>query len=71
MASTNTILIIDDEPNLRRSLTLILQRAGYTVTMAGNALEANQYLEAGAFDLVFLDLKMPDTNGLELLRYLF
>jgi two-component system response regulator ResD len=67
MAATNTILIIDDEPNLRRSLALILQRAGYAVTTAGNAREACQFLEAGAFDLAFLDLKMPDMSGLQLL----
>lgn len=67
MTSACTILIIDDEPNLRRSLALILQRAGYSVTTAGRADEVYQYLEAGAYDLVFLDLKMPDINGLDLL----
>lgn len=67
MASTSTVLIIDDEINLRRSLSMVLQRSGYAVTTAGNAQEVFQYLQAGAFDLVFLDLKMPDINGLELL----
>jgi DNA-binding response OmpR family regulator len=67
MTSAHTILIIDDEPNLRRSLALILQRAGYAVTTADNAAQVHQCLEAGAYDLVFLDLKMPDINGLDLL----
>jgi DNA-binding response OmpR family regulator len=67
MTPANTILIIDDETNLRRSLALILQRAGYAVTAAENAAQVHQCLEAGAFDLVFLDLKMPDVNGMELL----
>jgi DNA-binding response OmpR family regulator len=67
MSAANSILIIDDEPNLRRSLALILQREGYSVTTAGNAQEAHQCLEAGPFDLVFLDLKMPDVSGLDLL----
>jgi DNA-binding response OmpR family regulator len=67
MTSENSILIIDDEPNLRRSLALILQREGYSVTTAGNAQEAYQCLEAGPYSLVFLDLKMPDVNGLDLL----
>ena len=67
MSAANTILIIDDEPNLRRSLALILQREGYSVTTAGNAKEAHQCLEAGPFDLVFLDLKMPEVSGLDLL----
>lgn len=65
--STPAILIIDDELNLRRSLALILQRAGYSVTTAGNGYEARQYLKAGAFDLVFLDLKMPGVDGAQLL----
>jgi DNA-binding response OmpR family regulator len=67
MSTAYTILIIDDEPNLRRSLALILQRAGYGVTTAESAEQVQQYLQAGAYDLVFLDLKMPDINGLELL----
>jgi DNA-binding response OmpR family regulator len=67
MSQGCSILIVDDELNLRRSLSLILQRAGYVVTAASGAQEAFQYLLSGAFDLVFLDLKMPETNGLELL----
>jgi DNA-binding response OmpR family regulator len=67
MTSTFTILIVDDEPNLRRSLALILQRSGYAVTTAECAEQVHQYLQAGAYDLVFLDLKMPDINGLDLL----
>jgi DNA-binding response OmpR family regulator len=67
MALTQTILVIDDEPHLRRSLMLILQRAGYQVTMAGSAYEARHYLQAGPFDLIFLDLKMPEVDGLTLL----
>ena len=65
--TTNAILIIDDEPNLRRSLALILQRAGYSVATAGTAHEALQSLQAGAYDLAFLDLKLPDRNGMQLL----
>jgi DNA-binding response OmpR family regulator len=67
MASTKTILVIDDEANLRRSLALLLQRAGYLVTTAANAQEAEQLLQAGAYDLAFLDIKLPDRNGMALL----
>jgi DNA-binding response OmpR family regulator len=67
MDLARTILVIDDEENLRRSLSLILQRAGYSVTTAGNAQEAWLALSAGVFDLVLLDLKMPGVSGLELL----
>lgn len=67
MGTNHSILIVDDEPNLRRSLGLILQRAGYTITSASNASEALHLLQAGAFDLTFLDIKLPDQNGIQLL----
>lgn len=67
MGAHHSILIIDDEPNLRRSLGLILQRAGYKITAASTASEALQLLQAGAYDLAFLDLKLPDQNGIQLL----
>ncbi len=65
--TTNAILIIDDEPNLRRSLALILQRADYSVATTADAREALQALQAGAYDLAFLDLKLPDRSGMHLL----
>ena len=67
MGTNHSILIIDDEPNLRRSLGLILQRAGYLITSASSAAEAIHLLQAGAYDLTFLDIKLPDQNGLQLL----
>ena len=68
MSQTQSILIVDDEPNLRQSLSIILSRSGYQVTAAGNAAEALQYLEAGEFHLAFLDIKMPDMDGMALLE---
>jgi DNA-binding response OmpR family regulator len=70
MALTHSILVIDDEPNLRFTLVRILQRAGYLVNAAANAQEARQYLQAGAYSLAFLDLQMPDIGGLTLLAEL-
>src|SRR5512136_527923 len=70
MATSHSILIIDDEPNLRRSLGLILQRAGYAVTTASDAAEALHVLQVGAYDLTFLDIKLPDQNGIQLLPQL-
>jgi DNA-binding response OmpR family regulator len=67
MALNNTILIIDDEPNLRHSLGLILQRKGYIITTAANAAEGLHLLKAGAYDLIFLDIKLPDQSGIQLL----
>jgi DNA-binding response OmpR family regulator len=67
MGINQSILIVDDEPNLARSLGLILQHAGYVITTAGTAKEALHTLQAGAFDLVFLDIKLPDQSGIQLL----
>lgn len=61
------ILLIDDEENLRRTLALILAREGYEVGCAATVKEARQLLETCAYDLTFLDLKLPDADGLTLL----
>lgn len=62
-----SILVIDDEQYLRTSLGLILQRAGYNVTLTSSGAEAICALETRRFDLAFLDLKMPDMEGTEVL----
>jgi DNA-binding NtrC family response regulator len=67
MTANVSILIVDDEDNLRRTLALILQREGYTVTTAASVMEARGCILAAKFDLVFLDLKLPDASGLTLL----
>jgi len=67
MEKTKSIIIIDDEYNLRRSLALLLQEAGYSVTTASNGEEALRCLQGGFFDLAFLDIGLPDKSGIELL----
>ena len=67
MATNDKILIVDDEPKLSRSLALILQGAGYGVTTAGDAKEGLQRLQAGAYNLMFLDIRLPDQSGIQLL----
>ncbi len=67
MAKQASILVIDDEPNLRNTLAAILQRGGYLATLAGDGKEALACLQGRDFDLAFLDLKLPDTSGLDLL----
>ena len=67
MAGKASILLIDDEENLRRTLAMILVREGYVVETAATIKEARERVEASTYDLVFLDLKLPDANGLSLL----
>jgi len=67
MANSCNILVIDDEPNLYRSMELILQSSGYLVNSAKSASEALGLLDNRGYDLIFLDLKLPDMSGIELL----
>jgi DNA-binding NtrC family response regulator len=65
-----SILVIDDDDNLRNTLAAILSRAGYSVATAGYVCEAIEYLATNCFDLVLLDLKLPDIQGTDLLSNL-
>jgi DNA-binding response OmpR family regulator len=67
MSTPTKILIVDDEPLLRRSLALILQGKGYQVTTAANAQEGLQAIQKDRMDLVFLDINLPDRSGVTLL----
>ncbi len=67
MSTQKRILVIDDELNLRRTLSIVLQRGGYAVTTAADAQEALRILIGEQFDLTFLDLKMPGMDGTQLL----
>jgi DNA-binding NtrC family response regulator len=67
MPSKFSILLIDDEENLRRSLAMILVREGYQADSAATIKEARECLETTCYDLTFLDLKLPDANGLTFL----
>ena len=65
-----TILIVDDEKVVRRSLFKCLSRNGFYCGEAGNADEALEYLESKPAELVILDIMMPGTSGNELLPLL-
>jgi len=65
---TKRILVVDDEPGVRRTFRRILESAGYVTVPAESGQAALDALDEGVFDLVLLDLKMPGTNGVETLR---
>ena len=64
------VLIVDDEKNIRRTLRMVLEGDGYQVTEAASAAEAEAALAAGPVELILLDVKLGEDNGLELLRHL-
>jgi two-component system, NtrC family, response regulator AlgB len=61
------LLIIDDEANIRRMTAVALEGMGCETIGAGNRAEALKEMETGAFDVVFLDLKLDGESGLDLL----
>jgi len=67
MSNVASVLIVDDEPHIRRLLRGTLERAGYRVIEAGSARQALAELETSPPDVVLLDLGLPDRDGMELL----
>ena len=65
--TTSTLLVVDDEPRIRRVLELALADLGHNVLLAADGAEARRKLQENAADLVLLDLQLPDTSGLDLL----
>src|SRR5438132_4154518 len=61
------VLVIDDESDIRESLELLLASEGYSVGLAKNAAEGLRKMEGAAYELVLLDLMMPDKSGMEVL----
>jgi CheY-like chemotaxis protein len=65
-----SILIVDDEAGVRRFLRIVLEGAGHAVWEAGNGKEAVALVRRTEFDLLILDLVMPEQEGLETIREL-
>ncbi|TDF63237.1 response regulator [Cupriavidus sp. L7L] len=63
-----TILVVDDEMGIRELLSEILSDEGHVVELAENAQQAREYRAGGTPDLVLLDIWMPDTDGVSLLK---
>lgn len=66
----STILVIDDEPAIRKLLSITLEASGYTVVQAATAREGETTAAMDPPDLVLLDLGLPDDDGQHLLRRL-
>lgn len=66
--SSLQVLVIDDEPAVRQILAAAITKAGYAVTQAANAADAAAKLARGDIDVALCDIKMPDGNGIDLVR---
>jgi EAL domain-containing protein (putative c-di-GMP-specific phosphodiesterase class I) len=67
-SAVGQILIVDDEPALRRAIGRLLSDHGYEASLAGDGREAMAFLERRRFDLIVSDILMPGMDGIELLR---
>jgi CheY-like chemotaxis protein len=67
MASSGTVLVVDDDAEIRETMTLLLEQEGYTVIAAENGLQALEQLRERHPDVMLLDLMMPVMSGWEVL----
>ncbi|MFL2700270.1 MAG: response regulator transcription factor [Gammaproteobacteria bacterium] len=65
---SNKVLVIEDEPDIRKTLEYNLSREGYKVESCGSIEEANTFLENPSYSIILLDLMLPDGSGLDLCR---
>jgi DNA-binding response OmpR family regulator len=65
---TGTVLVVEDEREIRELLRRYLERAGFAVLTTGSGAQALQMLHEDTSDLVVLDLGLPDVDGIEVLR---
>jgi DNA-binding response OmpR family regulator len=63
-----SILLVDDTPELRKTIERLLTGAGHAVTSAENGAAALRELDRATFDVIVTDIVMPDMEGLELIR---
>jgi DNA-binding response OmpR family regulator len=70
MSDSANILVVDDEQNIRLTLSALLRRAGHTVTTASSGEEAVSLFGSQPFDLMLVDLQMPGINGIQVVEAL-
>ncbi len=63
-----TVLVVDDEPGLRTVMSNILTSSGYNVITAENGKKAIDTVRTTLPDLIFLDIRLPDMDGLQILE---
>jgi len=68
--ANNTILVVEDEEDIALLVSRVLEKEGYTVRIAHNLSEAQEFLEKQRPILIILDLMLPDGDGLELCKHL-
>ncbi|MCW4002386.1 MAG: response regulator [Candidatus Bathyarchaeota archaeon] len=68
MDTNHRILIVDDDDTIRKTLKAILEDEGYTVDLAATGQEAIQKTEENPYDIALLDIRLPDMEGVELLK---
>lgn len=64
------ILVIDDEKLVTKTLQKLLKREGYNAVVATNGMEAIEKIKAMDFDLIISDVKMPELDGIETIKYI-
>ncbi|MDP3685798.1 MAG: response regulator [bacterium] len=67
-AAASRILLVDDDGDLRQMYTLILGKMGYELTIAEDGLEGLAKAREGGYDLILLDLMMPNLDGIGFLK---
>ncbi|WP_020677878.1 GGDEF domain-containing response regulator [Geopsychrobacter electrodiphilus] len=70
MITKGKILVVDDDPNLRKTLADILKVKGYATVIAGTGAEAVAAMEQGGISLALVDLMLPDMSGLEVMAHI-
>ena len=64
------VLVVDDEPDIREMIERVLLRMGLEVVQAADVQDALQKLNSASFDLCLTDMRLPDGEGLEIVRYI-
>ena len=62
------VLIVDDNERLSRSMSIVLNRKGYSVDTVSDGLEAIKAVKTKSFDVIFMDIRMPGLNGVDVFK---